>query len=530
MCGGPIRATLLALLLASTGFAADEDHLFKQGSLATQADRDALVGLVNLPGSVSFRFNFVSPDTFRDPVRDDLENAPAEKLSSRIAELKKKLAADGSDFTVLGDLAFAYSKQGNRDLAYRHIVEAAALLEKRIPSARPASEQIRLGKILTGLYLSLLASFQDMVEDRNRLCDRTYELCTDLVRKEKSVETLGMTAAFYFFVGDVPRSGDAAAEAYRVDPNNFDALSLCLIIDYFKIFGGDVESVKTGLAGPVTEFLSKKPLYAELARHIARTENAPGARRRYESLQVFVWFSYLSLKAYLLDSDSLTDFKKPLPHFTRSDYELVKKTGTLLADLTAQGYFMKEDGLAWAGMLAMVNGDIESAVSSYEKRFYLEPSSDSLDILVYLLAHKMKNYPRAHALVDYRMARGKEANDFILKGSIFFFEKRFDEAASCMERALALDPGNGAAKLDLAIIDLNRNRLEAAGSLFGELDRVEGFEFRDRLLAAMAVRELLLGRHLDALARLKNALRDNPASEPAGKILNRHFTAVKKSP
>jgi tetratricopeptide (TPR) repeat protein len=525
-----ICASFLTLFSAAAGFAADDDYEFKQGSLATQADRDTMVKLLNLPGSVSFKFNFVSPDTFKDPAQSDGENASNEKISARITELKNKLATDGADYALHNDLALAYSKLGNKDLAWRHTHEAAALLESKAAKVRSKQDELMLKKNLAGLYLSLMSVFQDAREDKKQLYDKAYSLCAWLVGKERSVETLDLMATFYFFAGDVPRAGDTAAEAYNLDNNSFDALSLYWIIEYFKIFGEDIEKVKIELARPVPDFLVKKPLYAELVRHIARTKGDMSARRRYESLQVFIWFFHLSLKAYLLDPGCFMDFIKPLPHFTQSDYELLEKSKTLLTALMEQQYLKKPDGLTWSGMLAMVNGDLEGTISSYEKLLYLDPSSDTLNILVYLVAQKAKNYARAHTLVDYKMSRGADTGDHLLKGSIYFFEKKYDKAASCMEQALARDRGNGTATLDLAIINLNRNRLDDAGSLFSELEGIESFEFKDRLYAAMAVRELLRGKSDIALGHLKKALRDNPGSEPAKKILNEYYTTGKKNP
>jgi len=131
------------------------------------------------------------------------------------------------------------------------------------------------------------------------------------------------------------------------------------------------------------------------------------------------------------------------------------------------------------GLLAEADRELAEREFAEAERLYREAAArapeDARPLLgLARLKVATNRIDEAHALADRALALSQTADGLVLRGRVHGLERRFDEAASDLERAVSLDPGNCEGWVLLTAIQVNRGDDVEARRAFGEAARVLG--------------------------------------------------------
>lgn len=174
------------------------------------------------------------------------------------------------------------------------------------------------------------------------------------------------------------------------------------------------------------------------------------------------------------------------------------------------------------GMAQLGQGQYDAAVEQLSKATALNPKSQQAALVLIQTEIAMGHYDKALAAVKaYQAAQADDAMVRNLEGSIYLAQKNVPAARAAFEKAVALEPKQLAATLNLAQLDLQEHKTDAARQRFqGVLQHDAHNVGAMSALADIAAQQ---GQPEQAVHWLEQAVAEKPKSADLGMRLARAY-------
>ena len=363
-------------------------------------------------------------------------------------------------------------------------------------SAKPEQAVITFNQVLkeqkdhTGAYLSLAS----IALDGNKLSEARVQVDKARKAQPSNLMAIYMTALVDFREGKYAQARDSVQQVLKSTPNHLPSVVLFAAVSYEL---GSYEQAEQKLS-PVLE---RMPQNAYVRKLITSTQLKQGKpKRALETIkplltpQADVQTLSLAGEAYM----GVKDSKKATEYFEKA---------ALAAPESAQIQ-------ARLGASRLANGEIEIGIAELEKASRMDPKQAQADGALVMTYMQLRQYDKALAAID--VLEKKQPNTALvhnLRGGAYLGKRDISNARKSFERALAIDPAFTPAAKNLAQLDMQDKKPDAARKRFQNVLSKDKNNVEAMLaLADMAVKEK---QEKEYLAWVEKAAQADPkALEP----------------
>lgn len=387
----------------------------------------------------------------------------------RLVELALDGQADNTDAGLFkGDLLRAQAKAAEAAAAYRQVL-------KIDPNNTPAHLSLASMHVASGDFAAARTEIQALqkISPHNPLA-RYLQALVD------------------FREGKYPQARDGLQEVLKRIPDHMPAVLLSGSVAFAL---GSYEQAETDL----TKFLKRFPGNAYARKLLASTELKTGrAQNALETL-------------------------KPLQTDDHPDPQVLALTGEAYAQSkdfgAATKYFEKAAALApknaalrtQIALSHLAGGDSERAVADLQSAAELDPTQSRADTLLVITHLSRKEYDKAlRAIADLEKKQPNSPDTLNLKAAAYIGKHDLANARKSLEQALALKPDYYPAAANLAQLDLQDKKPDAARKRFQDL--LKNAPGNVEAMLALAGLEARAGREKEYLEWLEKAAKAGPTA------------------
>lgn len=484
-----------------------------------EAERAELVKMVSIPGSITFGMEFNAIAFFPDEKKEAQPPADPAQITASIEAQKKRLRNSVEDADVFMAIAGEYLKLKDTQSAIMQYLQAFRFLQEHL--AAHADDVASIGKVAELSYI-LISYFPMNSDEQRQFFLNAMQASLKLAETTDTYENWFRIGVLYFLAHDMPRAKIALEKAFRLKSDAFDPLVFLVILDLLGHVAdaGDVEKVLAYFEQPISVHLNANPSYVELAQHVERN---PG-NVRYACLLRFIQLAYLYLKAGVREDANIFYLRIPLTCYTAEETRLLDEIDASFTAMIAGGRVENAYLYRWLAMVNHLRRDKEKVFTYYRKLYDLTGDTEVFKTMVFTYINALDDYAAAHRLLDEKIARKPEVDDYLYRTYAYWRQERFKQAETAAKKALSLDPGNAQAKHALSVVYFSQKKYGKFEECCREIiERHKDYAGLDRVYLNLAIASLLRKKYPEGGRYLMETLRVNPGEERAKAILQAHY-------